>query len=60
MLGYSLSSFDTIIRVQGTVPGVYLHRVRDANWVNQQKGLVAQLIAVNPVLTLTQIITETR
>jgi hypothetical protein len=55
---YSPSTSYDIIRAKGTVRGAYLHPVHETNWAGQQKGLAAQIIAANPILTLREIIAE--
>jgi hypothetical protein len=56
--GYSLATYYNIIRQQGTIPGAYLHPVRNTVWNPLQKGVVSQIIADNPTLTLNEIIDE--
>jgi hypothetical protein len=56
--GHSLSTSYRIIRAKGTVRGAYLHPVHETKWTGQQKGLAAQIVAANPILTLREIIAE--
>jgi hypothetical protein len=56
--GYNLSTYYRIIRNEGRISGLYLHSHHEAKWTAQQRAQAAQIIAMNPAVTLRDIIDE--
>jgi hypothetical protein len=56
--GGRLSTFENIVRRQGTISGLSTHPKHHTTWTPEQKAHAAQIISMNPGLALGEVATE--